>query len=275
MISNLIDLTEKRVFKDDPGDFSYPQGCHEKVPWKKSKTNPKINTSSHQYRDITSSTFTYIYDEINNSIDSISYVTSSLNDISTYYDYVSWPSITVNFTSLNNDSSSTSNISNRQFYVDYACEVREKDIFGFNKPNPDSCKPKRYLVNRTIQNKWLLSREFQHEYLDNYRYSHRIPWNKNPHSLFSYLKNPIDWLRYTPLIGEFFTIDDRFHVSPCREVAPWIWNSSYKNRKNMGLLSVHTEEEILKELERLENEDNVVMPTDNFFVNGMRRANRN
>lgn len=275
MISNLIDLTEKRVFKDDPEDFSYPQGCHEKVPWKKSKTNPKINTSSHQYRDTTSSTFTYIYDEINNSIESISYVRSSLNDITTYYDYERRSSITVNFTSMNNDNSTTSNISNRQFYVDYLCGVREKDIFGFNKPNPDSCESKRYLVNRTIQNKWLLSREFQHEYLDNYRYSHRIPWNKNPHSLFSYLENPIDWLRYTPLIGEFFTIDDRFHVSPCREVAPWIWNRSYKNRKNMGLLSVHTEEEILKELERLENEDNVVMPTDNFFVNGMRRANRN
>lgn len=281
MLNNNIDLTERRVFKEDPKKFSYPSNCHKNVPWKNKNT---INTISIDYNgnDLilsTSSTFSYIIDTIgdidyiNNEYE-LSNFTSRTNSSITVTDNLYY---TTNYDTLNTTNADITmyyNYDNNNYlrkYIDnYEYRRTEKDVFGHKKHInvDDLTKHKKYIdsCNNYSINK--IRRSFSDKILNGYKYTHRINWKKP----FRYNRSRFDYV--VPLLGKI-SVDDEFSVNLNKDEVPWIRSRKYKNVKNMGLLLVHNEEEILKELDRLEQEDDVNMPSDSFFVNGVRRSFHN
>lgn len=265
MLNNNIDLTERRVFKEDPKKFSYPSNCHNNVPWKK-KINSNQLSINYIGNESTSSTYSFII----NSIEDIDYINNDYNLLN--FTSRTNPSITVTdnlYYTINYDNITTNNNNNIIYYnfdnINYLQRyITEKDIFGHKKHiNVDNLTDSNYAINK-------IRRSFSDKILNKHKYTHRIKWKKP----FRYDRSRFDYV--VPLL-EKISVDDEFSVNLNKDEVPWIKSRKYKNVKNMGLLLVHNEEEILKELDRLEKEDDVNMPTDSFFVNGVRRSfhNRN
>lgn len=265
MLNNNIDLTERRVFKEDPKKFSYPSNCHNNVPWKK-KINSNQLSINYIGNESTSSTYSFII----NSIEDIDYINNDYNLLN--FTSRTNPSITVTdnlYYTINYDNITTNNNNNIIYYnfdnINYLQRyITEKDIFGHKKHiNVDNLTDSNYAINK-------IRRSFSDKILNKHEYTHRIKWKKP----FRYDRSRFDYV--VPLL-EKISVDDEFSVNLNKDEVPWIKSRKYKNVKNMGLLLVHNEEEILKELDRLEQEDDVNMPTDSFFVNGVRRSfhNRN
>lgn len=280
MLNNNIDLTERRVFKEDPKKFSYPSNCHNNVPWKK-KINSNQLSINYIGNESTSSTYSFII----NSIEDIDYINNDYNLLN--FTSRTNPSITVTdnlYYTINYDNITTNNTDNVIYYnfdnVNYLQRCindlnynrTEKDIFGHKKHiNVDNLTEyKRYIDSCSNYAINKIRRSFSDKILNKHKYTHQIKWKKP----FRYDRSRFDYV--VPLL-EKISVDDEFSVNLNKDEVPWIKSRKYKNVKNMGLLLVHNEEEILKELDRLEKEDDVNMPTDSFFVNGVRRSfhNRN
>lgn len=281
MIDRFIDLTERRVFKDDSVDFdAHPyDNKPSRIPWKPSTLTDILDADKKSLVDdndyIALDKYYYFGDELIsdyfNDYDEFNFnlITSEdeLNNSTVYNTYYTYsPNTTqTDLSSYIYHGSTSTSITN-----DYKISFKtKKDIFGkIVKPNIFDIEIDSKMKSDILK-KLLIPPSLQRKF-DKLQYHHKIPWNtksKRIPRLIGYNDGGLlDEVLYRgrDCIDIIFSEDNKYKHNS----VPWIDDNKHKNTNNTGFISLHINEDLINQLDNIDDE--IDMPNDGFFVSGMR-----